>query len=56
MDVNNKITIWFATTLIVAFFVFIGVAVYADFSKQQHLKDNGFVYLKGWYPSNMIKE
>lgn len=54
MQTDTKITLWFLGMLCLVFFLFAGVLIHSDYTRQKSLVDNGYVYLKGWYPKNIL--
>lgn len=54
MGVEEKIMISVVGVVLATLFILLGVNTYDSFTKQDNLKENGFVYLKGWYPKDII--
>ena len=54
MGVEGKIMISVVGVVLATLFILLGVTTYDTFTKQDNLKANGFVYLKGWYPKDII--
>ena len=54
MGVEDKIMISVVGVVLATFFILLVGITYDTFTKQDSLKANGFVYLKGWYPKDII--